>query len=82
MKMNMDEEEGEEEERGGEEVRCALEQVHLTADQLAAISKEELREKWLQQEKYVESLHTRMETLEREGQYRNVENVWIQFGKM
>lgn len=69
MKMNMDEEEGEEEERGGEEVRCALEQVHLTADQLATLSKEELREKWLQQEKYVESLHTRMETLEREGQY-------------
>lgn len=43
-----------------------MEKVHISSEQLSAISKEELAEKWLLQEKFIESLQSRIDALERE----------------
>lgn len=60
------EEEEVEEENTADEPSSAPEQVHISTEQLALLSKEELVEKWLQQDKFVESIQSRMEAMERE----------------
>ncbi|XP_076057851.1 pre-mRNA-splicing regulator WTAP-like isoform X1 [Oratosquilla oratoria] len=42
------------------------ERISLTADQLAAVTKEELSEKWSQQEKFVEAIQAKVEALQQE----------------
>ncbi|XP_066971074.1 pre-mRNA-splicing regulator WTAP-like [Macrobrachium rosenbergii] len=60
------EEEAEEEGSVGGEANCTPERVYISPEQLANITKEELVEKWTLQEKFLECLQNRMESLERE----------------
>lgn len=67
------EEEDHEEEEGTTDDPCStFEKVYISPEQLASITKEELTEKWLQQEKFIENLQNRMDSLEREGLYFEV----------
>ncbi|XP_042205532.1 pre-mRNA-splicing regulator WTAP-like isoform X2 [Homarus americanus] len=70
-KEKTEEEEVEEEESTADEPSSSPEQVHITTEQLASLSKEELVEKWFQQEKFVESLQSRMEAMERVEELRS-----------
>ncbi|XP_045127928.1 pre-mRNA-splicing regulator WTAP-like [Portunus trituberculatus] len=65
-KGKSEEEEAEEEEGTADEPCTSLEKVHISSEQLSVISKEELAEKWLLQEKFIESLQGRIDALERE----------------
>lgn len=60
------EEEVQEEENTADEPSSSPEQVHISAEQLALLSKDELVEKWIQQDKFVESIRNRMEAMEKE----------------
>lgn len=65
-KTKSEEEDAEEEEGTTDEACSTFEKVYISPEHLASITKEELTEKWLQQEKFIENLQNRMDSLERE----------------
>lgn len=62
-----EEEEGEEEGSTADEPSSSPERVLITAEQLAVLTREELVEKWVQQEKFIDSIQAKVDVLEREG---------------
>ncbi|XP_042880372.1 pre-mRNA-splicing regulator WTAP-like [Penaeus japonicus] len=62
----VEEEEGEEEGSTADEPSSSPERILITAEQLAVLTREEMVEKWVQQEKFIDSLQAKMDALERE----------------